>query len=80
MCRKSAGWVLIVEAEKGPLRRFTFMTKAPTLSESEFIRKYQATETVYVGKLLNAPILSRAFAKATRFAFSRAVGSSIPCR
>lgn len=48
-------WVRIVEAEQGPPRRFIFMPQATTLSESEFARKYQTNETVYVGKLLNAP-------------------------
>jgi hypothetical protein len=47
-------WVRIVEAENGPPRRFIFMPKG-TLSESEFARKYRTNETVYVGKLLNAP-------------------------
>lgn len=47
-------WARILEAEQGPPRHFIFPQWA-TISESEFVRKYQTHQMVYMARLLNAP-------------------------
>jgi hypothetical protein len=48
-------WVRILTTEQGPTRRYIFIQQATTLTKSEFDRKYEPNDVVYVAKLLNTP-------------------------